>query len=54
VTTAFSLNAGKPAYIYARGTNGANPINDKLPKPGSPAPARPFPVASYHWVWWNE
>lgn len=54
VTTAFSLNAGKPAYIYARGTNGANPAADKLPKPGSPPPPRPFPVASYHWVWWNE
>lgn len=55
VSTAFALNAGKPAYIYAVGTNGANPINDKLPKPGgSSMPPRPYPVASYHWVWWNE
>lgn len=54
VTTAFTLNAGKPAYIYARGTNGANPAIDRLPKPGAPMPPRPFPVASYHWVWWNE
>lgn len=54
VNTAFQLNAGKPAYIYARGTNGANPANDKLPKPGQPMPARPFPVASWHWVWWDE
>lgn len=54
VTTAFQLNAGRPAYLYARGTNGANPLNDKLPKPGQPMPARPLAVASYHWVWWNE
>jgi hypothetical protein len=55
VSTAFALNAGKPAYIYAVGTNGVNPISNKLPKPGSSSmPPRPFPVASYHWVWWNE
>lgn len=54
VSTAFQLNAGKPAYLYARGGNGANPANDKLPRPGKPIPARPLPVISYHWVWWNE
>jgi hypothetical protein len=52
VTTAFQLNAGKPAYIYAAGGNGANPANDKLPRPGTGMPARPLPVVSYHWVWW--
>jgi hypothetical protein len=53
VNTAFQMNAGKPAYIYAR-SGSVNPINNKLPKPGQPMPARPFPVSSYHWVWWNE
>ncbi len=55
VQTAFNLNAGRPAYIYAVGTNGVNPANDKLPSPLFPQPVfRPFPVASWHWVWWNE
>lgn len=54
VQTAFQMNAGKPAYLYAVGTNGVNPVNDKLPRSGDPALPRPFPVASYHWVWWNE
>lgn len=54
VQTAFQMNAGKPAYLYAKGTNGVNPVNDKLPRSGDPAMARPYPVASYHWVWWNE
>ncbi|WP_129672222.1 DUF6345 domain-containing protein [Candidatus Chloroploca sp. Khr17] len=52
VNTAFQMNAGKPAYIYARSAS-ANPNNDKLPRPGQPMPPRPFPVQSYHWVWWN-
>jgi hypothetical protein len=54
VLTAFNLNAGKPAYIYAVGTNGVNPVDNKLPRPGDGALPRPFPAASYHWVWWNE
>ena len=53
VGTAFQMNAGKPAYLYAVG-NGVNPVNNKLPRSGDPALARPFPVQSYHWVWWNE
>ncbi|WP_298819099.1 DUF6345 domain-containing protein [Chloroflexus sp.] len=52
VKTAFDMNAGKPAYIYAR-SNTVNPLNDKLPKPNSPMPPRPLPVTSYHWVWWT-
>lgn len=52
VKTAFDMNAGKPAYIYARSTT-VNPINDKLPKPGGTFPSRPFPVTSYNWVWWE-
>ena len=54
VQTAFQMNAGSPAYLYAKGTNGVNPVNNKLPRPGDPAPPRPYPVASYHWVWWND
>lgn len=54
VQTAFQMNAGKPAYIYAIGTNGVNPVNNKLPRSGDPALPRPYPVASYNWVWWNE
>lgn len=53
VQTAFQMNAGKPAYIYAIG-NGVNPVNNKLPRSGDPALPRPYPVASYNWVWWNE
>ncbi len=51
--TVFDMNAGKPAYIYAVGTNGVNPVNNKLPRPTDPMPPRPFPVDSYHWVWWE-
>lgn len=54
VLTAFNMNAGKPAYIYAVGTNGVNPVNNKLPRPSDGLLPRPFPVASYHWVWWND
>jgi hypothetical protein len=32
VQTAFEMNAGKPAYIYAVGSNGVNPVNNKLPR----------------------
>lgn len=53
VLTVFQMNAGKPAYIYAVGTNGVNPVNNKLPKPNAALLARPFPVASWHWVWWE-
>ncbi|GIV89735.1 MAG: hypothetical protein KatS3mg055_2253 [Chloroflexus sp.] len=52
VKTAFDMHAGKPAYIYARSST-VNPVNDKLPKPGSGMPPRPLPVVSYHWVWWE-
>ncbi|MGQ9548183.1 MAG: DUF6345 domain-containing protein, partial [Roseiflexus sp.] len=52
VKTAFDMNAGKPAYIYARNST-VNPINDKLSKPDGAFPPRPFPATSYHWVWWE-
>jgi hypothetical protein len=53
VKTAFDMNAGKPAYIYARSAT-VNPADNKLPRIGTAMPPRPFPVTSYHWVWWNE
>lgn len=53
VHTAFNMNAGKPAYIYAIGSNGVNPVNNKLPRSGDPALPRPYPVSSYNWVWWE-
>ncbi|MEP7190019.1 MAG: DUF6345 domain-containing protein, partial [Roseiflexaceae bacterium] len=53
VQTAFNMNAGKPAYIYAIGTNGVNPVDNKLPRPTDALLPRPYPVASYHWVWWD-
>lgn len=52
INTTFQLGAGSPAFIYARSA-GANPANDKLPKPGQAMPPRPTPVTSYHWVWWE-
>lgn len=52
--TAFELNAGQPAYLFAVGTNGVNPELEKLPKANDPLRPRPFPVASYNWVWWDE
>ena len=54
VLTAFNLNAGKPAYIYALGANGVNAADDKLPRPGDQLLPRPYPVTWYYWVWWNE
>ncbi len=50
IKTAFELNAGKIAYLYARSSS-VNPANDRLPRPGQPMPPRPLPVSSYHWVW---
>jgi Family of unknown function (DUF6345) len=52
VITAFTMNAGKPSYIYAVG-GGVDPANNKLPQPTAGPLARPFPVSSWHWVWWD-
>jgi hypothetical protein len=53
VQTAFEMNAGKPAYIYATSAS-VNPIGNKLPKVTDPLMPRPYPVNWYYWVWWNE
>jgi hypothetical protein len=53
VLTAFNMHAGKPAYIYAVG-NGVNPVDNKLPLPTDAPLPRPYPVSSWHWVWWDE
>ena len=53
VQTAFEMNAGKPAYIYAtKGT--IDPSTNKLPKATDPLMARPYPAGWFFWVWWNE
>jgi len=52
VNTAFQMNAGKPAYLYAVGN--FNPVNFKLPAPGSgPLPALTG-IYQFRWVWWDE
>ena len=53
VQTAFQLNAGKPAYIYATSTT-VDPSGNKLPKVTDAPMPRPYPVYWYFWVWWNE
>lgn len=54
LATVFAMNAGKPAYIYAVGTNGVRGDSNYLPRVNDPALPRPYPVAGYAWVWWNE
>jgi hypothetical protein len=53
VQTAFQMNAGKPAYIYATSAS-VNPVGNKLPKVTDAPLPRPFPVNWFFWVWWNE
>ncbi len=52
VQTAFQMNAGKPAYIYAWKT-GVDPSTNKLPQVGDPPLPRPYPVEWFYWVWWD-
>jgi hypothetical protein len=52
VKTAFDLNAGKPAYVYATSAS-VNPADNKLPKGGDALLPRPTPVNWYYWVWWE-
>jgi hypothetical protein len=54
VLTAFQMNAGKPAYLYARSASWT-PVNLKLPTASSPdpAPLNPSSISQYLWVWWD-
>jgi Family of unknown function (DUF6345) len=50
--TAFQMNAGRPAYLYAVGN--FNPVNFKLPKPWT-GPLPPLTgIYEFRWVWWDE
>jgi hypothetical protein len=55
VQTAFQMNAGKPAYLYAVGN--FDPVNRKLPDPAWPGfypNTTPLTgVYQYRWVWWD-
>ena len=52
VNTAFQMNAGKPAYLYAVGN--FNPVNFKLPPPWA-GPQPPLTgIYEFRWVWWDE
>lgn len=54
VMTAFQMNAGKPAYLYAVGN--FNPVDYKLPDPLWNNYSTPplTGIYQYRWVWWNE
>jgi Family of unknown function (DUF6345) len=57
VMTAFQMNAGKPAYLYAVGN--LNPVDYKLPDPAwsffYPDVSVPLTgIYQFRWVWWNE
>ena len=54
VETAFAMNAGKPAYLYAVGA--FDPVNFRLPDPsrGFDYFATPLTgIYGYRWVWWD-
>jgi hypothetical protein len=53
VKTAFDMNAGKPAYIWATSAT-YDPRNERLPKGGDALKPRPLPVNWFYWVWWDE
>ena len=48
--TAFLYSAGKPAYLYARGS--IDPANLKLPGSGTSLPPLTN-IYQYRWVWWD-
>ncbi len=52
VNTAFYMNAGKPAYLYAVGN--FNPVNFKLPKANFGYLLPLTGIYEYRWVWWDE
>ena len=53
VLTAFQMNAGKPAYLYARGN--FDPVDFKLPDPMWLNYSTPplTGIYQYRWVWWD-
>lgn len=52
VNTAFSMNAGKPAYLYAVGN--FDPSGYKLPYSNA-GPLPPLTgIYQFRWVWWDE
>jgi Family of unknown function (DUF6345) len=56
VQTAFAMNAGKPAYLYAVGA--FDPVDFRLPDPSrgfdyTAVPLPPASITQYRWVWWN-
>jgi hypothetical protein len=53
VLTAFQMNAGKPAYLYARSAT-LYPVNTRIPPSGISIPTlNPATITSFHWVWWE-
>ncbi|MFN2195495.1 MAG: DUF6345 domain-containing protein [Anaerolineales bacterium] len=50
--TAFQMNAGGAAYLYAR-RPGFDPVNFKLPDSSASLPPLTG-ITSYHWVWWGN
>jgi hypothetical protein len=53
VLTAFEMNAGKPAYLYARGN--FDPADFRLPDHLYNNYSTPplFGIYQYRWVWWD-
>ena len=51
VLTAFEMNAGKPAYLYAV-SNTMNPVDYKLPDSSASLPPL-LNITQYRWVWWE-
>jgi hypothetical protein len=52
VNTAFSMNAGKPSYLYAVGN--FDPANLKLPLGYSGSLPPLTGIYQFRWVWWDE
>jgi hypothetical protein len=56
VQTAFAMNAGDPAYLYAVGA--FDPVNFRLPDPSRfvdyfTSPLSPGSIYQFRWVWWG-
>jgi hypothetical protein len=52
VLTAFEMNAGEPAYLYAV-SNSFDPVNKTLPTIYDTLPPLDHStITQYRWVWW--